>query len=131
MDMSDRAQLWLSGLLIGMSHRHPDQRLRGSEEGAEMSELDQELEASGRALLEAAHAHYEVMRKKGIAGGCIWLCGKDGNMVIFTRGEYRSQLLRNIETEFDAKRMYMFGRADTNAADKPADEDDTPPLTRF
>ena len=75
-----------------------------------MSELDQEFEASGRALLEAAHTYYNVMRKKGIAGGCIWLCGQDGNMVIFTRGEYRSQLLRNIETELDTKRLYMFGR---------------------
>lgn len=75
-------------------------------------DMDEELGEAAETLLAAAHAYYKVMQKKRIAGGCIWLTDKDGAMVVFTRGEYRQQLLTNIETEFDAPRVYNFGVAD-------------------
>lgn len=79
---------------------------------------DNELQEKAQALLEAGHAYFNVMRKKGLAGGCIWLTGVGGEMVIFTRGEYRHQLLHNIEMEIDAKRTYSFGTAELPGDEK-------------
>lgn len=79
---------------------------------------DAELKAGAQALLDAGHAYFNMMRKRGLAGGCIWLTGMDGAMVIFTRGEYRSRLLDNIETHLDAKRAYSFGTAELPTTDE-------------
>lgn len=75
-----------------------------------MSE-DIELYECAETLLSAGHAYFKLMNKRGLAGGCIWLTDKDGAMVVFTRGEYRAQLLHNIEMEIDAKRVHQFGTA--------------------
>lgn len=77
-------------------------------------DLDEELGEAAETLLAAARAYYKVMQKKRISGGCIWLTDKDGAMVVFTRGEYKNQLLYNIETKFDADRAYNFGMADVD-----------------
>lgn len=74
--------------------------------------LDEELQAAAETLLESAHAYFKVMQKKHLAGGCIWLTDKDGAMVVFTRGEFKNQLLHNIETRFDVGRAYSFGVAE-------------------
>lgn len=73
--------------------------------------IDTELEQSAAQLLAAAHAHFNVMRRRGISGGCIWVTDVDGAMVVFTRGEFRDRLLHNIETRFDAEKAYSFGAA--------------------
>lgn len=78
---------------------------------------DQELRDGAQALLDAGHAYFNLMRKRGLAGGCIWLTGMDGAMVIFTRGEYRQKLLDNIEMNLDAKRAYSFGTAELPPTD--------------
>ena len=75
--------------------------------------VDEELHDAAQRLLDECQTYYDLMRKRGLAGGCIWLTGGDGQMVVFTRGEYRHQLLTNIEAEMDAKRIYAFGSADT------------------
>ena len=81
--------------------------------------MDQELQAAAKRLLEECQSYYDLMRKRGLAGGCIWLTGGDGQMVVYTRGEYRSQLLTNIEMEMDAKRTHSFGAAEIPGADSP------------
>ena len=73
---------------------------------------DDELKTKAQTLLDAAHEYYNVMRKRGLAGGCIWLTGMDGALVVFTRGEYRDKLLWNIESALDAKRAMSFGTAE-------------------
>jgi len=55
-----------------------------------------ELEASARALLEAARLYREQANRSGVRGAVIWLQGIDGSLVVFTRGEYRDQLMENI-----------------------------------
>ena len=80
--------------------------------------MDDELKASAQALLSAGHAYFNIMRKHGLAGGCIWLTGMDGAMVVFTRGEYREKLLWNIETSLDAKRAVSFGTAELPGDEK-------------
>lgn len=74
--------------------------------------MDDELKKSAAALLAAGHAYFQEMRKRNLAGGCIWLTDMDGAMVIFTRGEYRDRLLHNIETNLDAERAVSFGTAE-------------------
>lgn len=80
--------------------------------------MDNELKDAAEKLLEASHRYYDLMRRHGLAGGCVWLTSQSGAMVIFTRGEYRERLLRNIEMEMDAKRVRQFG-----VAELPADEE--------
>ena len=75
--------------------------------------MDDELQTAAQRLLEECQSYYDLMRKRGLAGGCIWLTGGEGQMVVYTRGEYRHQLLTNIEMEMDAKRVYSFGSGDT------------------
>lgn len=74
--------------------------------------MDNELQSAAEKLLEAAHAYYKIMQKKDLAGGCIWLTDKDGAMVVFTRGEFKNQLLHNIETRLPFERTYSFGVAE-------------------
>jgi hypothetical protein len=74
--------------------------------------MDGELKEAASRLLAEAHAYFKLMTKRGISGGCIWLTDQDGAMVVFTRGEYRPQLLHNIEMELDAKRVHSFGAAE-------------------
>lgn len=74
--------------------------------------MDEELTASAEKLLAVAHEYYGLMRKRGLAGGCIWLTDASGAMIVFTRGEYKDRLLYNIETNMDAKRAYSFGAAE-------------------
>lgn len=74
--------------------------------------MDTELHSAAEKLLEAAHAYYKIMQKKDLAGGCIWLTDKDGAMVVFTRGEFKNQLLHNIETRLPFEQTYSFGTAE-------------------
>lgn len=74
--------------------------------------MDDELKDAAAKLLAEAHSYFKIMQKRGLAGGCIWLTDSDGAMVVFTRGEYRTRLLQNIEMEIDAKRAHSFGVAE-------------------
>jgi hypothetical protein len=74
---------------------------------------DQELREGAERLMEEAHSYFKLMSKRGLAGGVVWLTDRSGAMVIFTRGEYRTQLLQNIELEIDAKKVFQFGTAET------------------
>jgi hypothetical protein len=55
-----------------------------------------ELELIGQKLLDAAFEYWIAAHKAGIHGAVIWLKSRD-RFVIFTRGEYAEQLMRNIE----------------------------------
>ena len=56
-----------------------------------------DVQECGQRLLETALEYWEVTNKNRISGAVILLKGSDGELVIVTRGEYREQLLRNIE----------------------------------
>lgn len=82
--------------------------------------MDQELKDAAHKLLTECHAYYNLMRRRGLAGGCVWLTDMDGAMVVFTRGEFRHKLLHNIEMELDAKRAISFGAAEIPGKDHPS-----------
>ncbi|MFA7238960.1 MAG: hypothetical protein WC091_02535 [Sulfuricellaceae bacterium] len=58
---------------------------------------DSERYKAGEVLLEAANAYWKACHKEGQYGAVQWLQGADGNIVIFTRGEYRKEIMANIE----------------------------------
>lgn len=53
---------------------------------------------AAQALLDAAHTFWKECNKAGQYGAVQWLIGADGSLVVFTRGEYRQQLLAGIPT---------------------------------
>lgn len=55
------------------------------------------LEDQCRALHEAGHDLFKARRKEGLGGAVCWVEYGDGTVVIFTRGEYRETLMRNID----------------------------------
>ena len=55
----------------------------------------EDLRAESARFLDAGRRYWEAMHKAGIGGALAWTEG-DGGLVIFTRGEYREVLLRNI-----------------------------------
>lgn len=74
-----------------------------------MEMLEEELAlflAAGRRYWEAAH-------KAGIGGAIIWGADSNDGLVLFTRGEYKSQILYNIP---------MLGKAVEFGAVKKVDE---------
>ncbi len=56
-----------------------------------------DLAEVGDRFLEAGREYWKAAHKAGIDGAAIWLISEDGEMVIFTRGEYRYTLMGNIE----------------------------------
>jgi hypothetical protein len=60
--------------------------------------VQSELFEKGQCLLKAAHDYWLEYNKT--CGGCavVWLAADDGHFVLFTRGEYRGDLMRAIDT---------------------------------
>jgi hypothetical protein len=55
-----------------------------------------DLQKVGEEFLEAGQRYWEAAHKAGISGAVIWL-SVDGATCIYTRGEYRDVLLRNVD----------------------------------
>lgn len=51
---------------------------------------------TAQKLLNAAHAFWEASWLSGSHGAVRWLEDDQGRLLIYSRGEYREQLLRNI-----------------------------------
>lgn len=58
---------------------------------------EEELRQAGQTLLDAAYAYWKVMQEAGMGGALFWLDDAAGKTVLFTRGEYRATLLRNVD----------------------------------
>jgi len=59
---------------------------------------DTELERKARVLLDAAQDYWNEMQKTpSLRGALFWLDDSGGRTLIFTRGEYRTTLLANID----------------------------------
>jgi len=51
-----------------------------------------DLFEAGQRLLAAAMTYWEEYQKTGHHDAVVWLQGDDGSLVVFTRGEYASEL---------------------------------------
>lgn len=68
-----------------------------------------ELHEEAARFIEAGKRYWTAMHKAGIGGALAWVeFGADG-LVIYTRGEYRETLLRNIP---EVGPVHHFGAAD-------------------
>lgn len=68
-----------------------------------------ELRASAQALLDAAYAYWKIMQEAGEGGALFWLDDCAGHTVIFTRGEYRSTLMSNVDQlRFEGVKLRTF-----------------------
>lgn len=75
---------------------------------------DKRLEC-GQKLLDAAHDFFNACRSEGQSGAVQWLTGTNGELIIFTRGEYRHTLMSNID-KLSGQVEHFFGES------MPADE---------
>lgn len=58
---------------------------------------DPALRAAGQALLDAAMAYWVEYQRACGSAAVVWLSDTDDRLLIFTRFEYRHQLLQNIQ----------------------------------
>jgi hypothetical protein len=58
--------------------------------------MDEKRRETGQRLIEAAHEFWRACRLEGQHGAVQWLTGENGELIIFTRCEYRQQLMKNI-----------------------------------
>lgn len=71
--------------------------------------MDEKRLAAAQKLLDAAHEFWSACHEEGQYGAVQWLTGTLGELVIFTRGEYRQQLMENIRTLPNVEKMHLFG----------------------
>ena len=81
--------------------------------------MDEKRQATGEKLLAAAKEFWDACHEEGQYGAVQWLEGTRGELLIYTRGEYREQLLGNIFSLPSAKVHFFCG--EVMAADKEAE----------
>lgn len=60
------------------------------------AEIHQELKDKGQILINAAYDFWKVHQKLCGPRAVVWLQATDGHFVLFTRGEYLTQIMHNI-----------------------------------
>lgn len=60
------------------------------------AETYEELKAKGDALILAARAFWLAHRQACGPCAVVWLKDTSGHLIVFTRGEYRDQIMRNV-----------------------------------
>ncbi len=63
---------------------------------------------AAKKLLDAAHKFWSACHEEGQYGAVQWLTGTHGETVIFTRGEYREQLMYNIDSLPNVDKIHLF-----------------------
>jgi len=71
--------------------------------------MDDKRMKAGQKLLDAAAEFWSACQEEGQHGAVQWLQGTDGGLVIFTRSEYRQQLMENIDVLPGVDREHKFG----------------------
>jgi hypothetical protein len=69
--------------------------------------MDDKRKAAGAKLLEAAQEFWDACREEGQYGAIQWLEGSGGELLIYTRGEYRQTLMANIHS-LPSDKVYFF-----------------------
>lgn len=83
-----------------------------------MPEMTDSRIKSAQALLDAAHDFWDECLKAGSNGAVRWLEGTNGELIVFTRGEYRGRLLNNIWTLHDMEQIEFFPERMPNNEDE-------------
>jgi len=62
---------------------------------------DSELDILGKKLIESAYNYWKQYQKELGSAAVVWLEAEDGHFVLFTRGEYKRQILSAANRETD------------------------------
>jgi len=60
---------------------------------------DSELAIKGQALIAAAYDYWECHQKEAGGGAVVWLEDNSGHFVLFTRGEYKEEIMQAANRE--------------------------------
>lgn len=71
--------------------------------------MDEKRFAAAQKLLDAAQEFWEACQAEGQYGAVQWLLGSGGELLVYTRGEYRRQLMQNIDTLSGVEPEHKFG----------------------
>ena len=71
--------------------------------------MDEKRRATGQVLIDAAYEFWEACHEEGQYGAVQWLEGTNGELIIFTRMEYREHLMKNIHTLPNVAKIHLFG----------------------
>ena len=69
--------------------------------------MDDKRKIAGEKLLDAAREFWDACHEEGQYGAVQWLEGSNGEFLIYTRGEYKKQLLDVINT-FPMAKTHLF-----------------------
>ena len=58
---------------------------------------ERQIQAAAQDVLDAAFEYWTLMQKAGCGGALFWIDDEQGHTFVFTRGEYRDTLFRNID----------------------------------
>jgi hypothetical protein len=70
--------------------------------------MDEKRRRAGQKLMDVAYEFWEACHEEGQYGAVQWLTGTNGELLIFTRGEYREHLMRNIHTLPNVNKIHFF-----------------------
>lgn len=68
--------------------------------------MDEKREAAGQKLWDAAQEFWEACHAEG-QYGVVWLLGTSGELLIYTRGEYRERLMLNLLTLPNVEQIHL------------------------
>ena len=71
--------------------------------------MDEKRMAAGQKLLDAAQEFWDACHEEGQYGAVQWLEGTNNELIVYTRSEYRQQLLSNINGLSSAKVHFFQG----------------------
>lgn len=71
--------------------------------------MDERRYECGNKLLSAASEFWQACWEEGQRGAVQWLTDEDGRLLIFTRSEYKDQLLSNVFTIKELHNLHIFG----------------------
>ncbi|KKN47755.1 hypothetical protein LCGC14_0659890 [marine sediment metagenome] len=61
------------------------------------AEIHEELKNKGQILIDAAYEFWKIHQKLCGPRAVVWLEASDGHFVLFTRSEYRQQIMSKVE----------------------------------
>ena len=82
--------------------------------------MDEKRRATGQTLIDAAYEFWEACHEEEQYGAVQWLEGTNGELIIFTRGEYREHLMKNICTIPGVDKIHIFAEKMSNDEDEEA-----------
>jgi len=81
--------------------------------------MDNKRLKTAQTLLDSAHDFWKACYSEGQHGAVQWLIGTGGELIIFTRGEFRDQLMANIWNLEETNKAHIF-----NGEEMPQEEDE-------